>query len=220
MKASSLPGYAAAAVAAAGIMFLIRMYGLEKAVSTTDSILNHTGSLSFILFIVIYSLATMIALPGYPFSIMAGSYFGVLPGFAVSMGATCAAASLQFLIARYIAAGAVRGRLEKRARFRKIDSLTVSRSGTVVTATRLIPLFPFSFLNYGFGVTGISFGSYLLWTVIGMIPWTLIYVTGGDVLKYTVLSQFAPSASLLILAAALIAVIFLIRWAKSQLSGF
>ena len=36
--------------------------------------------------------------------------------------------------------------------------------------TRLLPINPYSFLNYAYGLTRISFGRYLLASVIGVVP--------------------------------------------------
>jgi len=43
-------------------------------------------------------------------------------------------------------------------------------------------LFPFTLLNYGFGLTKVSFKTYLFWSWLCMIPGTIVFVVGADVL--------------------------------------
>lgn len=48
--------------------------------------------------------------------------------------------------------------------------------------TRLSPIFPFNLLNYAFGVTGVKARDYVLGSVIGMLPGTLMYVYLGSLI--------------------------------------
>lgn len=50
----------------------------------------------------------------------------------------------------------------------------------MVAVTRLVPIFPFSLLNYGFGLTRVSFWTYVLWSWLCMLPGTVLYVVGAD----------------------------------------
>ena len=213
MKKAQIIKSVSAVAAFLGALFLLRQYGLESALEGTRQIMARTGPWAFALFIAAYTAATMVALPGYPFSVLAGSFFGTAAGFAVALAATSAAAALQFCAARHFAANAVRSRLEKKDRFIRINRLSRECPSAVVAATRLIPLFPFSFLNYGFGITGISFRKYLLWTVIGMVPWTFIYVSGGDVMSHVLIYRNIPVAGVMIIAASVLATLFLAQWA-------
>jgi len=52
----------------------------------------------------------------------------------------------------------------------------------LVGLTRLIPLFPFTLLNYGFGLTKVSFKTYVFWSWLCMLPGTIIVVVGTDAL--------------------------------------
>ena len=46
--------------------------------------------------------------------------------------------------------------------------------------TRLSPVFPYTLLNYAYSLTRVSFGIYLLATLIGMVPGTVMYVYLGS----------------------------------------
>ncbi len=44
----------------------------------------------------------------------------------------------------------------------------------------LFTIFPFTLLNYGFGLTGVRFRTYILWSWLCMLPGTVLYVVGAD----------------------------------------
>jgi uncharacterized membrane protein YdjX (TVP38/TMEM64 family) len=106
--------------------------------------------------------------------------FGTVLGtVVVSLGSTVGAA-LCFLIARYFAREAVEKWVQKNEKFKKLDQMTAQQGAVIVAITRLIPLFPFNLLNYGFGLTKVSFWQYTLWSWICMMPGTILYVLAGD----------------------------------------
>jgi uncharacterized membrane protein YdjX (TVP38/TMEM64 family) len=53
----------------------------------------------------------------------------------------------------------------------------------IVLLTRLSPLFPFTLLNYAFGLTKVRFRDYVLASWIGMLPGTVMYVYLGSTVK-------------------------------------
>jgi uncharacterized membrane protein YdjX (TVP38/TMEM64 family) len=48
-----------------------------------------------------------------------------------------------------------------------------------VLVARLVPLLPFSTLNYAFGLTSVTVRSYVLATAVGIVPGTTLYVMVG-----------------------------------------
>ena len=48
---------------------------------------------------------------------------------------------------------------------------------------RLVPLFPFNFLNPVLGVTEVKFKDYFFGTIIGIIPGTFVFVYLGESFK-------------------------------------
>ena len=55
-----------------------------------------------------------------------------------------------------------------------------SEGWKIVGLARLSPVFPFSLLNYAFGLTRVKFGHYVLASWLGMMPGTLLYVYVGS----------------------------------------
>lgn len=138
-----------------------------------------------LLFLISYALLTVLMVPGTALSLAGGAVFGLGPGTVLNLLGATLGAALAFLIARYLAADPVRRRVGGRL-LRLIEG--VEQEGwRFVVFTRLVPLFPFVLLNYGFGLTRIPFGQYLLATLIAMLPGALAFTwlghAGGAALR-------------------------------------
>jgi len=107
---------------------------------------------------------------------MFGSVVGVIT---VSLGSTLGAAAA-FAVARWFARDAVVRWLGGNASYTRLQDLTARHGAIVVAITRLVPLFPFNLLNYGFGLTAVPLPTYVFWSWLCMLPGTILYVVGAD----------------------------------------
>ncbi|MER7895054.1 TVP38/TMEM64 family protein [Streptomyces sp. NPDC096046] len=131
-----------------------------------------------VIFAVCYALAVTALLPGSVLTASAGALFGVPMGTgAVLMGAT-AGAALSFGLARWLGRPVV-ARYAGSGRLAGLDAYLTRRGFTAVLVVRLVPLFPFSVVNYGAGVAGVRFSSYVTATALGIIPGTVVYTGLG-----------------------------------------
>ena len=129
-------------------------------------------------FVAGYALATVAFVPGSLLTLAAGAIFGLVRGTALVFVAATLGASAAFLIARYLARGAVERRVTRDARFAALDRAIAARGRRIVLLLRLSPVFPFNLLNYALGLTRVRFTDYLVASV-GMLPGTLLYVYSG-----------------------------------------
>jgi uncharacterized membrane protein YdjX (TVP38/TMEM64 family) len=131
-----------------------------------------------VVFAVIYALAVTALLPGSVLTASAGVLFGLSVGAgAVLVGAT-AGAALSFGLARWLGRPVV-ARYAGSGRLARLDAFLTRRGFVAVLLVRLVPLFPFSVINYGAGVAGVRFSSYVTATALGIIPGTLVYTGLG-----------------------------------------
>jgi len=131
----------------------------------------------------VYIPACVLLIPGSLITLGAGSIFGILTGtVAVSIGSTLGACAA-FLVGRTLARGWVEDKVAGNPRFRAIDQAVAEQGRKIVFLTRLSPVFPFTLLNYAFGLTKISFWDYALASWIGMMPGTVMYVYLGSAVK-------------------------------------
>ncbi len=134
-----------------------------------------------LVFIAGYAVATVAFVPGSLLTLAAGAIFGLGKGTLLVFFGSTLGASAAFLIARYLARGAIERRLESRPKFRSIDSAVGRQGRKIVFLLRLSPAFPYSLLNYGLGLTRVRFVDYLI-ACLGMVPGTFLYVYYGKAL--------------------------------------
>jgi uncharacterized membrane protein YdjX (TVP38/TMEM64 family) len=116
----------------------------------------------------------VIAFPGSLMSLAGGLLFGTLIGGTLIVVAATCGATLAFLLARYAGREAIQkfisgGQLEK------FDQLISGSGLSAVLFTRLVPLFPFNFINFAWGFTGVRLRDYVVGTVVGIIPGAFVY---------------------------------------------
>ncbi|MEM9556880.1 MAG: TVP38/TMEM64 family protein [Acidobacteriota bacterium] len=147
---------------------------IEAFLSWIDSL----GLWAPVVYVVGYGVATVALVPGSILTMAGGVLFGLWKGTLVVFFGATLGASAAFLVARYVARGAIESRLEGNERFAAIDR-AVGRNGLkIVFLLRLVPFFPFVWLNYGLGLTQVRFRDYVL-GCFGMLPGTFLYVYYG-----------------------------------------
>lgn len=136
-----------------------------------------------VLFIALYVVAAVLLIPGSVLTLGAGALFGLGRGTLVVSLASTLAATCAFLIGRYFARDAVARRIEGNEKFTALDRAVAAEGWKIVLLTRLSPVFPFTLLNYAFGLTRVKVGHYVLASWLGMLPGTLMYVYLGTLAR-------------------------------------
>ncbi len=139
------------------------------------------GALAPLIFVLGYAAAVVAFVPGSLLTLAGGALFGVGWGTLYVFVAATLGSSLAFLIARYVARGAVEKRLAGTPRLAAIDRAVAAEGRKIVLLLRLSPAIPFSVLNYALGLTRVRFADYLA-AAIGMLPGTLLYVYSGKLI--------------------------------------
>ena len=161
--------------------------------------------------------AAVAVVPGSVLNWAAGALFGSVIGVVcVSAGQTIGAC-LSFLVARYFSREPVEQWLSKKKKLRQLDELVAEHGGVVVALARLVPVIPFNVQNYGFGLTGVPFGTYLFWSWLCTLPGTVLVVVGGAVTVETLVSRQVPWAQMAVLASTVVIMIGLATYAVLKL---
>ena len=84
-----------------------------------------------------------------------------------------------FLVGRTIARDWVAKKVSGNPKFAAIDQAVGREGFKIVTLLRLSPVVPFNLLNYALGLTKVSFTSYALASLIGMLPASIMFVYFG-----------------------------------------
>jgi len=198
-------------------LVLAHVFGLGQKLGDLRDWLHGLGPLGPVVFLVIYIIAVVAAVPGSALSIAAGALFGsVLGVILVSIGATIGA-SLAFLISRYFARESMVNWLGNNKKFQRLDRLTEEQGAIIVALTRLIPIFPFNMLNYGFGLTSVPFWTYVFWSFFCMLPVTILYVVGADAVTKALAQGEVPWFLVAAFLAVLLFLVIIVRFARRRL---
>lgn len=126
---------------------------------------------------VVYALVTLTPAPKNVLSIAAGLAFGFWTALLwVYLGALLGAA-VAFVLGRALGRDAVERFTG--ARVARVDDLLARRGLLAVLGVRLVPVVPFTAINYVAGLTAVRRRDYALGTALGIIPGTVAYVALG-----------------------------------------
>jgi uncharacterized membrane protein YdjX (TVP38/TMEM64 family) len=201
------------------IIIMARLLGLGERLGDLRRWILSLGAWGPAVFVLLYAVAVVVALPGSALTVAAGALFGSVLGIIVVSIASTLGASLAFLVSRYFARGAVAQWLSDKEKFQKLDRMTEEHGAIMVALTRLVPLFPFNILNYGFGLTRVRFWTYVFWSWLCMLPGTVLYVVGADTVTKAVVQGQVPWTPLVILLLAAIVLALLVRFARAKLKA-
>lgn len=168
---------------AIGVIVAVRLLPVTDWLKSFSAWTGNLGPAGFVIFVLVYALATILFVPGWPLTVGSGFTFGLLIGtVAVSLGSILGA-SLAFLIARFLARGALESITAKNERFRALDRAIGEQGWKMIFLLRLSPVVPFNLSNYFYGITAVKFWPCFFASWIGMLPGTLLYVYLGTVGK-------------------------------------
>jgi uncharacterized membrane protein YdjX (TVP38/TMEM64 family) len=135
------------------------------------------GAWAPLLFAAFYALATLSPLPKSVFTLAAGAVFGLTGGLLVVLAGALVGAVLAFHLARALGRDGVHRLTGVRAD--RFDDHLARRGFLTVLVARLIPVVPFTVVNYLAGLTAIRVRVFVVATAIGILPATTAYVALG-----------------------------------------
>ena len=187
----------AGAVVIIGVLFAaIRTLPVDSYLLGLVEWIQGAGVAGAAVYVLVYVLATVLFLPGSILTLGAGFAYGVLKGAAVVWIAANTGAALAFVLGRTLARDWIAAKVATNQRFAAIDRAVGQQGFRIVLLTRLSPVFPFNLLNYAYGLTQVGFRDYVLGSLIGMIPGTIMYVYLGSLItSITELASGKTSAS-------------------------
>ncbi|MBD1890974.1 VTT domain-containing protein [Coleofasciculus sp. FACHB-SPT9] len=165
--------------------------------------LNQAGIWAPIIYIVFYTLATLLILPSTALNLTSGAIFGPWLGTLWTSIAAVIAAVVAFAFTRTVGREFVVQKLG--GRLQAIDSEMIQGGLFYMFAIRLQPIIPYGLVNFAAGLTSIRFRDYLLGTILGTIPGILPFVMLGSYgLRALKTGDFLPLIGALLLIAMLV----------------
>jgi uncharacterized membrane protein YdjX (TVP38/TMEM64 family) len=167
----------------AGLLVLPSLPPVREAALRFNQWLQGLGNWGLVLLAASYTPAALLLFPAWLLTLGAGAAFDpVSATLAISIGSTVAAAVV-FLVGRTIARPRIEKLFADKPWFGPLDQAVAAQGFKIVLLTRLSPVFPFTWLNYAFSLTRVSFRTYVLASWIGMLPGTVLYVYLGSAAK-------------------------------------
>ena len=171
----------------AGVMLLVfamgwhREVGLENIVALRDrfhDMLTERRGLSVLLYIAVYVCAAALSLPGgVILSAAGGLLFGWLLGAVAAVAGATIGATLVFLIARSALGETMTARAAPWVA--KLRAGFKDNALSYLLFLRLVPAFPFWFVNIAPAILGVPLRTYIIGTFFGIIPATFAFAAAG-----------------------------------------
>jgi uncharacterized membrane protein YdjX (TVP38/TMEM64 family) len=137
------------------------------------------GPAGWLVYALVYAACVTLFVPASILTLGAGAIYGVAVGVGVVLAGATVGATLSFLLARTLLRERVEHMTRGNARFRALDRAIAKEGAKIVFLVRLAPVFPFTYINYAFGLTGVATAPYVLASLVGMAPATFAYVYIG-----------------------------------------
>jgi uncharacterized membrane protein YdjX (TVP38/TMEM64 family) len=200
-----------------GLLILAKVLGLGERLAELRDWIGGLGALGPFVYVGLYVIAVVLAIPGSAITVVAGVLFGSVIGILVVSVASVTGATCAFLISRYFARAAIADWLSRNEKFARLDRMVERHGAIVVAITRLVPIFPFNLLNYGFGLTRVPVWTYVFWSWLCMLPGTVLFVAGGDTLTRVLAEGRVPWGLTAFVAAVLILTLLLAHLTRRYL---
>jgi uncharacterized membrane protein YdjX (TVP38/TMEM64 family) len=189
----------------AGLVAAAFASGLTRHLSLDELRANHEALTAFVAanrwlalaaFMGLYVAVTALSLPGALFmTLAAGLLFGPWLGGAASLVSATLGASIVFLVCRT----AFGGTLAKRAGsgLAKIEAGIAKDAFSYLLVLRLVPAAPFFVVNIAAGLVRIPLATFVLASLIGMAPGSLVYSSLGASLNHAFATGKEPNLSII-----------------------
>ncbi|MEJ7634327.1 TVP38/TMEM64 family protein [Aeromicrobium sp.] len=164
------------ATAIVAFVILETQLGLPSRIEVQDYF-DGLGWAALPMFTIFYAVATLLPLPKAVCTIAGGAIFGFWAGLGVVLIGAVVGSTGAFVGARWLGRDSVRGLTATRVR--RLDAQIGRRGFVTVLGARLLPVIPFTTINYIFGLTSVSLRAYVTATAIGIVPGTAVYVAVG-----------------------------------------
>lgn len=217
-KAPILKLLALAAVIVAGV-FIARLTPVGEYL-TREGIVRGVEALrgspwAPLIFIAAYATATALAVPGTVLTLAGGALFGVWFGTLFNWIGANIGANLAFLLSRSLGRDGIQKIFG--SRLDKLDKATEQHGFQGLLTLRLIPVVPFNALNFGSGLTSMSWASYTAATALGILPGSAVYTFFGEALLQGSTEASAQAYTRVLIAGLLLVALSLLpRFLKSR----
>ena len=163
----------------AGVALLFSLLPVATWLDSFQEYVRGLGRTGWVVYALAYAVCVVFFVPASVLTLGAGAIYGLGLGVAIVLVGASLGAIASFFLARTFLRSRIQRMVAGNPRFEALDRAIAREGAKIVLLVRLAPVFPFTYSNYAFGLTGIGAGAYSLATVVGMAPGTFAYVYLG-----------------------------------------
>ncbi len=161
---------------------------------------HHVGAM--VVFTLLYAASIGLGVPGTLLTLVGGAAFGMWRGLGLNLAGALLGCAIAFYEGKLLGAGFARRLLGTR-QLAWLGGLSDWRRAFVtITRLRLMPILPFSAVNFSAGLTRTPFSAYCAGTAVGILPSTFLFTLFAR--ELSVASANARHAASLYLAISLL----------------
>ena len=179
-------------------------------------------NIGIVAFILLYIVIVLLILPASWLSLLAGFLYGSYLGSIIVFCAAAIGASVAFFISKSFLSGKLKKAINRFPRLILMEQVVQKGGLKLIILVRLSPMFPFSILNYFYGLNNIKFIDFAI-GLLGIIPGTFLYCAIGSLTKSLQdLKDIQPTNNLFItiisIISSLMVVYFSAKYAKEYIN--
>lgn len=170
----------------------------ELRIAKVVHFIREKGQYAIIVYLVIFAIKPfLVVAPSNLISVAGGILFGPVKGFILSMIGFFISGTVAFFLSQFLGKDFVQGILGDK--FIKLDDNINKNGFKILFLLRLPPILPYDPLSYACGFTNIKYRSFILASVLGVIPETLCFSILGPSFKHPFSLKFIIPLAILIL---------------------
>lgn len=160
-------------------IFIIRLISLEDI----RRWVQESGRFGPLIYILLFSILPIFFFPVPALALGGGVLFGLVEGTIYTVIGATINSGIMFYMSRYLGRNFFRDFIRKKMK-PSIQEKFLTKDQRILTGMffffRLVPLISYEVINYLSGLTEIKFLPYILSSILGIIPGTLVYLNVGD----------------------------------------
>jgi len=133
-------------------------------------------------FVCIYILIVLLILPASWLTLLSGFLYGSYFGSIIVFISASIGASVAFFVSKSFFAKKLKNLFSRYPKLSVMEKVVEKGGFKLIFLARLSPIFPFSILNYFYGLNNVKFKDFAL-GLLGIIPGTFLYCSIGSLAK-------------------------------------
>lgn len=177
-------------------------------------------NIGLLVFIFIYILIVVLILPASWLTLLSGFLYGSYLGSIIVIVAASIGASLAFFISKSFLSKKLQTIIDRFPRLTLMEKIVQQGGLKLIILARLSPVFPFSILNYFYGLNNIKFKDFSI-GLLGIIPGTFLYCSLGSLAKSLKdLKDVEPNGNLFMTSLSIVSTIMVVYFSAKYANQY